>query len=259
MQATLRREEVKAAESCAETWAEWEEIAPCYSTLLRILTQFGLLIKLPCLVLVALGWIIFSLPACFDSDNAENCRLTLRRLPFTCWTLNWSLPSTIRCVRLVRRILKLVLDPVPCRLPETVRMFGLSADKRPKGREKGMEPSPSFSQWGKRVLERWWGCGCVWGGEWIGPASDLRQKECPRLLSRPAPLAAISTGAFVFTFQTLNCGAEATEQLTAAPAAALHTVAPPFLSVWGLPHSQRLFESGFTHFFSFLQNADSSF
>lgn len=34
----------------------------------------------------------------------------------------------------------------------------------------------------------------------MGPASDLRQKECPRLLSRPAPLAAlhtvISAGAF---------------------------------------------------------------
>lgn len=36
----------------------------------------------------------------------------------------------------------------------------------------------------------------------MGPASDLRQKECPRLLSWPAPLAAlhtvISAGAFVF-------------------------------------------------------------
>lgn len=27
----------------------------------------------------------------------------------------------------------------------------------------------------------------------MGPASDLRQKECPRLLSRPAPLAALHT------------------------------------------------------------------
>lgn len=27
----------------------------------------------------------------------------------------------------------------------------------------------------------------------MGPASDLRQKECPRLLSRPAPLAAPHT------------------------------------------------------------------
>lgn len=53
----------------------------------------------------------------------------------------------------------------------------------------------------------------------MGPASDLRQKECPRLLSRPAPLAAlhtaISTGAFVFTFQTPNSRAEATDQHTA--------------------------------------------
>ncbi|MEQ2196788.1 hypothetical protein XENOCAPTIV_012766 [Xenoophorus captivus] len=50
----------------------------------------------------------------------------------------------------------------------------------------------------------------------MGPASDLRQKECPRLLSRPAPLAAlhtvIRTGAFVFTFETPNCRAEATDQ-----------------------------------------------
>lgn len=55
----------------------------------------------------------------------------------------------------------------------------------------------------------------------MGPASDLRQKECPRLLSRPAPLAAlhtvISTGAFVFTFQTPNSRAEATDQHTATP------------------------------------------
>lgn len=55
----------------------------------------------------------------------------------------------------------------------------------------------------------------------MGPASDLRQKECPRLLSRPAPLAAhhtvISAGAFVFTFQTPNSRAEATDEHTATP------------------------------------------
>lgn len=55
----------------------------------------------------------------------------------------------------------------------------------------------------------------------MGPASDLRQKECPRLLSPPAPLAAlhtvISAGAFVFTFQTPNSGAEATDEHSATP------------------------------------------
>lgn len=55
----------------------------------------------------------------------------------------------------------------------------------------------------------------------MGPASDLRQKECPRLLSRPAPLAAlhtvISAEAFVFTFQTPNSRAEATDEHTATP------------------------------------------
>lgn len=55
----------------------------------------------------------------------------------------------------------------------------------------------------------------------MGPASDLRQKECPRLLSRPAPLAAhhtvINAGAFVFTFQTPNPRAEATDEHTATP------------------------------------------
>lgn len=53
------------------------------------------------------------------------------------------------------------------------------------------------------------------------PASDLRQKECPRLLSRSAPLAALHTvinaGAFVFTFQTPNSRAEATDKHTATP------------------------------------------
>lgn len=80
-----------------------------------------------------------------------------------------------------------------------------------------MEPSPSFSRWGKRAES-----GCWRGvGGWMGPASDLRQKECPRLLSRPAPLAAlhtvISAGAFVFTFQTPNSRAEATDEHTATP------------------------------------------
>lgn len=109
-------------------------------------------------------------------------------------------------------------DSMPCR---TVRTFGpsaaMSGHKRPKEREGGMEPSPSFSRWWK-----WAESGCWRGaGGWMGPASDLRQKECPRLLSRPAPLAAlhtvISTGAFVFTFQTPNSRAEATDQHTATP------------------------------------------
>lgn len=93
----------------------------------------------------------------------------------------------------------------------------LSGDKRPEEREAGTEPSPSFSRWGK-----WAESGCWRGaGGWMGPASDLRQKECPRLLSRPAPLAAlhtvISTEAFVFTFQTPNSRAEATDEHTATP------------------------------------------
>lgn len=93
----------------------------------------------------------------------------------------------------------------------------LSGDKRPEEREAGMEPSPSLSRWGKRAES-----GCWRGvGGWMGPASDLRQKECPRLLSRPAPLAAlhtvISAGAFVFTFQTPNSRAEATDKHTATP------------------------------------------
>ncbi|GLD72799.1 Wilms tumor protein 1-interacting protein homolog, partial [Lates japonicus] len=55
----------------------------------------------------------------------------------------------------------------------------------------------------------------------MGPASDLRQKECPRLLSRPAPLAAlhtvISAEAFAFTSQTPISRAEATDEHTATP------------------------------------------
>ncbi len=93
----------------------------------------------------------------------------------------------------------------------------LCGDKRPEEREAGMEPSPSLPRWGKRAES-----GCWRGvGGWMGPASDLRQKECPRLLSRPAPLAALHTvinaGAFVFTFQTSNSRAEATDELTATP------------------------------------------
>lgn len=50
----------------------------------------------------------------------------------------------------------------------------------------------------------------------MGPASDLRQKECPRLLRRPAPLAAHHSQCrgFVFTFQTSLAGAKATDEHT---------------------------------------------
>lgn len=93
----------------------------------------------------------------------------------------------------------------------------LSGDKRPEKREASTEPSPSFPRWGKRAES-----GCWRGaGGWMGPASDLRQKECPRLLSRPAPLAALHTvinaEAFVFTFQTPNSRAEATDEHIATP------------------------------------------
>lgn len=93
----------------------------------------------------------------------------------------------------------------------------LSGDKRPEKREASTAPSPSAPRWGKRAVS-----GCWRGaGGWMGPASDLRQKECPRLLSRPAPLAAlhtvISAEAFVFTFQTPNPRAEATDEHIATP------------------------------------------
>lgn len=87
--------------------------------------------------------------------------------------------------------------------------------RRERGRHEALPPP--FSWWRKRAES-----GCWRGvGGWMGPASDLRQKECPRLLSRPAPLAAlhtvISAGAFVFTFQTPNSRAEATDEHTATP------------------------------------------
>lgn len=88
------------------------------------------------------------------------------------------------------------LKPVVIPYVSLIVLWGRSDSDDKKTRGKGWIPPPPLFRRGK-----WAGSGCWRGvGGWMGPASDLRQKECPRLLSRPAPLAAlhsvISAGAF---------------------------------------------------------------